>query len=166
MILFFLPQVYLIPKYSMWDGGPDLFARHWLRNVPIVFLCLAAVVAGKRVRPLTNAGLLVATLCLAALGLRAQLLTVMTDERQVYANGVARIQIRNPGRSEFSYHESIPNLLGGRTLVSELQMADLDAPRRFLWLRNVARSPQRLSAAVGALMMSALSLCAFWTARE
>ena len=166
IILFLLPQMYFIPRYSMWDGGPDLFARHWLRLVPIVFLSLAAVVARIDARTWTNTGLLAATLSLAALGLRAQLLTVMTNEREVYARAVTAIEARNPGRGEFLYHESIPNLLAGRTLVSTIQREELDTPRSFLAARSVVTPSQRLSAAAAALMVGALSLSAFWKWRR
>jgi hypothetical protein len=160
-VLFLLPQAYLMPKYSLWDGGPDLFARFWFRIVPIVFLSLAATVARTRPRTLAHAGLVVATVSLTALGLRAQLLTVMTDERHVYARVVAELDARNPGRNEFVYHESIPNLLGGRTLVSMIQMSEVNAPRNFLWFRSVSRPRQRLWVAVAALLASALSLALY-----
>jgi hypothetical protein len=160
-VLFLLPQAYLIPKYSLWDGGPDLFARFWFRIVPIVFLSLAAAVARTRARTLANAGLLVATVSLAALGLRAQLLTVMTDERQVYARVVAELDGQHPGGNELVYHESIPNLLGGRTLVSMIQLSEMNAPRSFLLFRSISNPRQRLWAAVAALLGSALSLALF-----
>jgi hypothetical protein len=158
---FLLPHVYLMPKYSMWDGGPDLFARFWLRVLPVVFLSLVAAVAGTADRRVTNALLLAATLSLTALGVRAQLLTVMTDERQVYEHVVEEIERGSPGRSEFLYHDSIPSLLAGRTLVSTTQRAGLSTPRRFLFFRSRARPMQRLPVAVAALLVSTLSLAAF-----
>jgi hypothetical protein len=98
---------------------------------------------------------------LTALGVKAQLLTVMTDERQVYARAVAEIEARHPGAGELTHHESIPRLLAGRTLVSTMQIPALTTPRRFLFLRSVSAPRQRLGVAILGVLGSASSLAAY-----
>ena len=80
VILLFFPQVYLIPKFSMWDGGPDLFARFWLRLR--LSSCRWPRPQLHRRSHADERGTVrrhVAPGCAR----HAQLLTVMTDERRV-----------------------------------------------------------------------------------
>jgi hypothetical protein len=159
-VAFLIPQLYLMPKYSLWDGGPDLFARFWLRIVPIAFLSLAAVVAQGRLTPAGRACLLAAVLCLAAAGLRAELLTVMTDEREIYAVVAAEITAGNPGSDPLAFRESIPALLTGRTLASRLQVNQLTTPRRFLAFRDSPDPLARFWAAAACMLAAALAMAA------
>ena len=158
-VIFLLPQVYLMPKYSMWDGGPDLFSRFWLRGLPIVFLCLAAAIPAISQRRRINGAFFALALALTALGTRTQLLSVMTDERDVYAHVAGDLNARLGSGHELEYHDSAANLIAGRTVVSDAQVAGISEPRRFLWFRSVpVPTTTRLWVAVVGLLASGLSL--------
>jgi hypothetical protein len=161
VILFLLPQLYLMPKYSMWDGGPDLFARFWLRIVPVVFLSLAAMIPYVYRRTRLNTALFVVTVLLTALGIRSQLLTAMTDERQIYARVAGDLNAQRRGGNELEHHDSVVSLVAGRTVVSRAQLTAIDTPRRFLWFRDIPSPRKRLWAAVAGLAASAWSLANF-----
>jgi hypothetical protein len=160
--LFLLPQLYLMPKYSFWSGGPDLFGRLWLRVVPVVLLAIVAAV--RRLPPETawRRGALACVLVLVGLGYRAQLLTVLTDERAVYADVARQLTGRNDdSEPELKYRESPVRLLGGATVVSRAQMAALTTPRSFLWGRTGARPSQRLPFVVAGSAVAAATLAIF-----
>jgi hypothetical protein len=165
VILFLAPQMYLIPKYSLWDGGPDLFARFWLRVVPLVLLTVLMAAYELSTKTRANAACLLIVLLLSLLGLRAQLLTAMTEERAVYA-GVAAVLKQRAAGEERAYGESLLNLLTGRTIVSRAQVADLDVPAHFLFFRSAARPAGRLWAALGGPVVGALSIVGFWEAQR
>jgi hypothetical protein len=144
----------------MWDGGPDLFPRFWLPIVTVVFLSLAAVIPYVYRRTRLNTAQVVVTVLLTALGIRAQLLTAMTDERQIYARVAGDLNAQRLLGNELEHLDSVVNLVAGRTVVSRAQLEAIGTPRRFLWFRGVPSPRQRLGAAAG-LAASAWSLASF-----
>lgn len=160
-LLYLLPQAYLMPKYSFWDGGPDLFARHWLRIIPIVFVTMVAAIPHLRAHRAARVSFFVAAVLLTALGCRAQLLTVMTDERQVYRLVAAALNPEDQAGREFEYHEPIARLVVGSTLVSRTQQAEVKRPRRFLWFRGTPVPSDRLWAAIAGLAAAAIAVGMF-----
>ncbi|HEY1909737.1 MAG TPA: hypothetical protein VGG73_02340 [Vicinamibacterales bacterium] len=158
-ILFLLPQVYLMPKYSLWRGGPDLFARFWYRIVPVALLLLIATVPHLRARRIARESLLVATMILTALGFRAQAFSVMTDERTIYERVAAEVNATGAADRDLDFHQSTLALIAGATPVAALQRSSLGTPRRFLFLRQWPIPTERLWIAILGIFAAA---CCLW----
>jgi hypothetical protein len=160
VLLIAVPQVWLIPKFSQWSGGPDLFARYWLRMVPVAFLAIAAAAVHLPHRPAVRAAAFAGAAVLVALGVRAQVLTVTTNERATYAE-VAH-SLAAAGIDPLGASQSVTALLSGLTPVARAQTAALGAPRRFTLLPALASPRRRLGVmAVGVLagLIAAAGYC-------
>jgi hypothetical protein len=153
VLLIAIPHVWLIPKYTLWDGGPDLFARFWLRMVPLTFLAAAAAVVHLPPRLPVRAAAFAGAALLVALGVRAQALAVATNEREIYADVARSLAAAGVERLDASQHAGA--LLSGRTPVARAQAAALDAPRDFKLLPGLA-SPRRRLGIMTAGLIAAL----------
>jgi hypothetical protein len=147
-VLFLLPQFYLMPRYALWRGGPDLFARFWYRIVPVVLLALIATVPYLRARRIAGPSLLAATTLLTLLGFRAQLLSVVTDQRAVYERVAANVNVSGTPDRDLDFHQSAFALIVGATPVAAVQQAAFATPRRFLFFRRLSIPSERLWAAI------------------
>ncbi len=162
VVLFLLPQVYLIPKYSYWDGGPDLFARFWLWIVPIVLLTLVVAVRHLSRSARVQRAAFALILGLTLLGVRAQLLTALTDERMVYAAVAEPLRKDQRGGDEFAVHDGAVRLLLGDTVVEREQIAQWRIARSFLCFAGLSHPADRLPVVIASLIVCAVSLFAFF----
>jgi hypothetical protein len=82
----------------------------------------------------------------------------MTDERQIYAHVASDLAGRPAGATGLEYHDSVGDLVVGRTVVATAQLEAIDTPRRFLWFRSVPSPRKRLWVALAGLVASTWSL--------
>jgi hypothetical protein len=165
-LLFLAPQLYLIPRYSFWFGGPDLFARLWLRVVPVAFLLIIVAAARVQRRAAISALAFGAVSLLVLVGAKAQALAAMTDERAVYAESVARLEREDPGVGEQQHRASLAALITGRTVVARVQVDRLRTPRRFVVARRAATPVDRLPAALLGILASVVLAVQYWRLRK
>ena len=157
-MLFLLPQVYLMPKYALWRGGPDLFARFWYRIVPIVLVALIATIPHLRARRIAGISLFAATIVLTALGFRSELLSVITEQRTIYADVAAEVNATGVPDRDLDFHQSVFALTVGATPVAALQRSALRTPRRFLFFRAVSIPVERLWMAILGIIATVFGL--------
>jgi len=161
VVLFMLPQIFWMPKYSLWDGGPDLFARFWLRALPAVFLTLALAARDGSSMSTRRRASFAAVVILTLLGTSAQFRTSMTDERVVYAQAASILTRRSDAQGHALQYQDTPvDLLMGRTIVASTQRAAANTPRSFLFFRESPHPSARLWAAVLGLLVATGSLYA------
>ena len=148
IFLFCLPQFWLMPKISFWENGPDLFVRYWLRVIPIAILACSTAWAAPAPRTQTRRAGAFVFIALAVLGLRASILTVLTDERGVHEQALETMRTAAPLANPSEYHESFFDVLLGQNIVSRYQMDALSQPRQYILF-----SEQPYAAARAALLV-------------